>query len=126
MKVVVAALFASPNLAAAAYRVQGDQEGSFCTGFGIEVCAFKSIDATLKGGQLYELKEDYKTVDEYHDGKCWIRILFGILNRVIGDIPTFLNIIADIAICDRAILTYAYQNISYSPALKSKYWPSLL
>ena len=101
MKIVIVALLfmvACPELAAAAYLVEGDQQGSFCIGVGIESCTFKSIDATVKGGTLYELKDEYQTVDEYHDDKCWIRIRSGILSRIVGDIPTFLKLTADLAI----------------------------
>lgn len=85
------ALLSTGSSASADYVATSFAEGSFCRGFGIEMCEFKRIDATVKDGGLFGLPKSYDDVDEYRGGRCWVKIHDGWTNWLLGDKPVFLQ-----------------------------------
>ena len=59
------------------YVVTGPIRGNECSGFVVEVCSSRSVDA-VKGddGSLYTVQRRYETVSEYKEnaGRCWIDV----------------------------------------------------
>jgi hypothetical protein len=73
--VVFVFLFA-PLCAVADYHVTGKIEGSVCSGFVIQSCSFKRVDAVKDSdGIMRYLTESFKSVTEYNKskGRCWIK-----------------------------------------------------
>ncbi len=86
-------VFASTDYASADYLVTGKFEGSFCSGFVIEVCKFQRIDASGKNGQLFQLPERFDHVTEYKSGRCWRKVHSSWYLGLTGNIPTFYRYI---------------------------------
>jgi len=65
-----------PSSANAEFVVASEIEGWFCSGFIVEKCSLKSIDAfsESKDGQLFEFAKSFKRVDEYNSrlSRCWL------------------------------------------------------
>jgi hypothetical protein len=63
-----------PGSAVADYYVTGRIEGQVCTSYIVfDTCSFVKIDA-VKGddGNLYTVTNRFSSVNEHHDGRCWI------------------------------------------------------
>lgn len=75
-KIAMIVIFSA--LVYAEYCAVGGYEGSVCSGFVIESCEFKSIDAVSSHGDksLFTMRECHDDVDEFRkiNGKqmCWI------------------------------------------------------
>ncbi len=62
------------GLANADYLVTGKITGQECSGFVLEVCSNRNVDAVEgDNGKLYHLAEIYSDVDDYDGKRCWIR-----------------------------------------------------
>jgi hypothetical protein len=68
------AMIGSQGAHADHYKAIGPFKGSFCTGFVVESCEFKTIDRLKQNGQMFWIKKVYEDVDEVHDGKCWTTV----------------------------------------------------
>jgi hypothetical protein len=91
LPIIFLALFGTAASAFAEYIVTGKFEGTFCTGFGIEVCSVQEISATVGNGQLYHLPDRYDDVDEYRERSslCSIVVHNSWFDWFIGDVPVF-------------------------------------
>ena len=96
LPMIFLALVGTTASAFAEYVVTGKFEGTFCTGFGIEFCSVKEIDATVGNGQLYHLPNRYDDVDEYHEkiSQCSIVVHNSWFNWFIGDVPVFYRFLS--------------------------------
>jgi hypothetical protein len=75
------------------FAAAGKFEGSFCTSYLIfSLCAFQTIDATVDSkGALYTLPSAFESVDEFNDGRCWIKVHSSWWNWFRGDVPVFYS-----------------------------------
>lgn len=70
-------IFLISSIAIADYIVVSDIKGQVCTGFVIDVCSMKKVDAVGDGsGTLYLPSDRYESVTDYRerDNRCWIKI----------------------------------------------------
>lgn len=62
-----------PSMCMAEYIATGVYEGEVCSGFVIETCKLERLDAVKRDGKFYNINKVWDRVDEYRDGRCWIR-----------------------------------------------------
>ena len=83
----------SMRVAIAEYLVTSKVEGSFCSGWVIEFCKFKDIEAfsNSKNGQLFEFSESFGRVDEHSpkQDRCWLN------NKRFGGYHAFARAVGD-------------------------------
>jgi hypothetical protein len=73
---VIVALLGSAQHCHAAYVATGEIRGNDCSGFIIQVCEVRVVEAVQgDDGRLYTLRREFATVDEYNESKrkCWIK-----------------------------------------------------
>ena len=62
-----------PSMCMAEYIATGVYEGEVCSGFVIKTCKLERLDAVKRDGKFYNINKVWDKVDEYRDGRCWIR-----------------------------------------------------
>lgn len=84
------------SIARADYAVSGEVKATICRSYiFFEKCKTERVDAVKKDDELFHLPDSFSSVDDFRDGRCWIRIRSGFLNKIIGDIPIFIQYTGD-------------------------------
>ncbi|TCV81275.1 hypothetical protein [Sulfurirhabdus autotrophica] len=83
-RVLLCIVLTSSPITFADYYVIGQITGPVCRGIGIELCETHNVDAVEgKDGKLFAVNNRFNKVDEYRNGKCWIKTKvksFGLFN----------------------------------------------
>lgn len=67
----------------AGYRVTGQVDGTVCSGFIIQHCTTKTVDAVRgEDGKLFEMTQHFQNVSEYRSERCTINVKSGRMNLI--------------------------------------------